>query len=154
MLNAKHTFSMDLIYGQVHCNLCNDYIYDAEIDSILLETNMNVGKFKKRLFSWTTWDPTKDEREMLPKTKRICILSEPALGLRGLYNLGDTCFVNCSVQTLIHMPLLRDYFLTETHACLNFGTCLVCIFSNLFQVNVVQTFTVYVLYKFCLGMLS
>ena len=37
------------------------------------------------------------------------------LGLRGLYNLGNTCFTNCIVQPLIHNPLLRNYFLAGMH---------------------------------------
>jgi ubiquitin carboxyl-terminal hydrolase 22/27/51 len=32
-------------------------------------------------------------------------------------NLGNTCFMSCIVQTLIHTPLLRDYFLSDRHDC-------------------------------------
>ena len=38
-------------------------------------------------------------------------------GLRGLYNLGNTCFMNCIVQALVHTPVLRDYFLSDGHRC-------------------------------------
>jgi len=55
------------------------------------------------------------------------------LGLRGLFNLGSTCFMNCIVQVLIHTPVLRDYFLSDQHNCESNGNCLVCEVSKLFQ---------------------
>lgn len=54
-------------------------------------------------------------------------------GLRGLINLGSTCFMNCIVQALIHTPLLRDYFLSDRHHCPQPNRCLVCEVSHLFQ---------------------
>ncbi|KAJ8927281.1 hypothetical protein NQ314_020284 [Rhamnusium bicolor] len=121
MKNQKHIISMDLTYGQVHCCSCNDYIYDAEIDEITMKNKMQSGKFKKRLFEWTSWDVTEEERDLLThRTKKICITPESTIGLR--------------VQALLHTPLLRDYFLTERHKCNGVpGTCLVCEVSKLFQ---------------------
>lgn len=55
------------------------------------------------------------------------------IGLRGLINLGSTCFMNCIVQALIHTPLLRDYFLADRHHCPQPTRCLVCEVSHLFQ---------------------
>ncbi|CAH0564207.1 unnamed protein product [Brassicogethes aeneus] len=131
----KHIISMDLTYGQIHCASCNDYVYDAELDSITLHNKMQAGNFKKRLFESTHWDPTEEERDLLDRrTKKICITPESTIGLRGLLNLGATCFMNCIVQALMHTPLLRDYFLTERHNCNGVpGTCLVCEVSKLFQ---------------------
>lgn len=68
--------------------------------------------------------------------KRICLTPETTIGLRGLLNLGSTCFMNCIVQALMHTPLLRDYFLSERHICKNvYEYCLVCELSRLFQVS-------------------
>ena len=61
---------------------------------------------------------------------------DSTLGLRGLINLGNTCFMSCIVQTLIHTPLLRDYFLSDRHVCLfeqEQRQCIVCEVSRLFQ---------------------
>ncbi|CAH1154568.1 unnamed protein product [Phaedon cochleariae] len=135
MKYQKHTISLDLVYGQIHCSCCDDYVYDAEIDEITMENKMRSVTFKKRLFDWTSWDATEDERNQLHHgTKRICITQESTIGLRGLSNMGNTCYMNCIVQALMHTPLLRDYFLTENHKCNGVpGTCLVCEVSKLFQ---------------------
>lgn len=39
------------------------------------------------------------------------------IGRRGLLNLGQTCFLNVVLQSFIHNPLLRNYFLGDLHNC-------------------------------------
>lgn len=99
--------------------------------------NSELTKFF-RLFESTYWDATKEERDILSKkTEKIYITPECRIGLRGLINIGSTCFMNCNVQVLMHTPFLRDYFLTERHRCNRHpGTCAVCEVSKLFQVKV------------------
>jgi ubiquitin carboxyl-terminal hydrolase 22/27/51 len=36
-------------------------------------------------------------------------------GRRGLLNLGQTCFLNVVLQSFVHNPLLRNYFLSDKH---------------------------------------
>ena len=108
---------------------------------------------------YTPWRPSLQEVALLRKHRKRKGLSSSSpsstVGLRGLINLGNTCFMSCIVQTLIHTPLLRDYFLSDRHLCLFDGgggggggtsnsskkeddgekKCIVCEMSRLFQAS-------------------
>ncbi|XP_029455003.1 ubiquitin carboxyl-terminal hydrolase 36 isoform X2 [Rhinatrema bivittatum] len=50
----------------------------------------------------------------------------------GLHNLGNTCFLNSTVQCLTYTPPLANYLLSKEHSrnCQQGGFCMMCVMQN------------------------
>lgn len=86
--------------------------------------------------SWRPWRSNGNSIDaLLQYPRRRHVTSSTTIGLRGLLNLGSTCFMNCIFQAIIHTPLLHRYFISERHECTQklSTKCLVCEISRLFQ---------------------
>lgn len=70
----------------------------------------------------------------MPSTLMKFVAPDNDIGRRGLLNLGQTCYLNVILQAFIHNPLLRNYFLSDTHnhRLCKIRDCVCCEMDKLF----------------------
>ncbi|CAG8436229.1 7105_t:CDS:2 [Funneliformis caledonium] len=77
------------------------------------------------------WKPNDEEAKKIERNSSPF----PCSGLRGLLNMGATCFMNAVLQTFMNNPIIKNYFMTDKHNMKICGTsgCMCCEIDNLFQ---------------------
>ncbi|KAJ3371187.1 hypothetical protein GGF31_003610 [Allomyces arbusculus] len=108
-----HPFAWDVTQGAVYCVQCADFVYHEDFDSdddvpmFDAETQLLVDLFSER--------------------------PQKCASLRGLKNLGATCYLNVILQSLCHNPTLRNFFLSDGHPPLTCTQrpCIACAFDSI-----------------------
>jgi ubiquitin carboxyl-terminal hydrolase 22/27/51 len=70
--------------------------------------------------------PTGEEDKfVLPNSNALsCQAGSP----RGIYNMGQTCYLSVILQAMIHNPMMRNYFLSSRHDTTEceIDNCVIC----------------------------
>ncbi|KAA8913921.1 hypothetical protein FN846DRAFT_897065 [Sphaerosporella brunnea] len=132
-LTEGHTFGVDSRNGHVFCFECQDYIYDPALEDIRIEQEASIdgGVRKKRRLEDSK--PSAEDLKFLESHTTFAPCR--ATGLRGFLNMGSTCFMSVILQSLIHNPLVRNFYLSDGHKqkeCVQ-TNCMSCAMDEVFS---------------------
>ncbi|KAJ1954040.1 Ubiquitin carboxyl-terminal hydrolase 22, partial [Dipsacomyces acuminosporus] len=120
LVTENHQFALDFVHLQIYCSGCADYIYEPAITSWLMATYIRwhaalcdsaEPEAKRPRIVSTGSDLSPAQTKYLKEHGTI----RPCAGIRGLYNLGATCYLSVVLQALIHNPLMRGWMLSDGH---------------------------------------
>lgn len=127
--SSGHTFAFEIHSGHLYCCACLSGITDPRFELVF---HRERGRISMRSV------PGPAAQDDLAK---LCELPEDAISKRtprGIHNLGATCFLSVILQSFLHNPLLRNFFLSDRHNAdlchtLPNESCMACEMDKMFR---------------------
>ncbi|KAG7105009.1 hypothetical protein VD0002_g5336 [Verticillium dahliae] len=130
----QHRFYVDSRSGTLYCQICDDLVWDPTLEDLRVR-KMGTGTFsnRKRKHDELFAESLKDNPLYI--STNTTTASCKANGLRGIYNAGATCYQNVVLQSFLHNPLLRNFYLSDGHQSTDcsLSNCLSCAMDDMFQ---------------------
>ena len=137
---------VDTDTGNVFCHLCGDYIYDPTLEAIQRSKRIILGKRKRdaeqvRVINGADTQSSSQTLRPIYSSANLQKYSLPnsclivVAGLRGIQNLGNTCYMSSILQSFIHNPIVRNHYLSDSHNA-NLCTrtnCIHCTINTVFS---------------------
>ncbi|MCJ1477043.1 hypothetical protein MMC13_005714 [Lambiella insularis] len=110
--HSGHPFSIESRSGCLFCRECDDFVYDPKFEEIRIKQSLpSTANSRKRKLS-AVYHQGDEDKFVLPNSNSLsCLAGAP----RGIFNLGQTCYMGVILQALIHNPLMRNFFLSSRH---------------------------------------
>ncbi|CAO1624489.1 unnamed protein product [Sympodiomycopsis kandeliae] len=104
--DEQHAFAFGIHSGHLYCAKCHSGIQDPRFDALFhREKARTMGR---------SVGPLQGEEDF----NSLCKLPSQTLSTRvprGIHNLGATCFLSVILQSFLHNPILRNFFLADRH---------------------------------------
>ncbi|TVY84341.1 putative ubiquitin carboxyl-terminal hydrolase [Lachnellula suecica] len=137
-----HRIYVESRNGCLYCQMCEDFVWDPTLEELRLRKS-EFGSFtRKRKIERLFTDAARDDPGFI-STNTVEIPCR-ASGIRGIYNMGATCYMNVILQCFVHNPLLRNFYLSEGHQSsqCSYKNCMSCAMDDMFQEFYAQETTV------------
>ncbi|TVY33909.1 putative ubiquitin carboxyl-terminal hydrolase [Lachnellula subtilissima] len=137
-----HRIYVESRNGCLYCQMCEDFVWDPTLEELRLRKS-EFGSFtRKRKIEKLFTDAARDDPGFI-STNTVEIPCR-ASGIRGIYNMGATCYMNVILQCFVHNPLLRNFYLSEGHQSsqCSYKNCMSCAMDDMFQEFYAQETTV------------